>query len=63
MVISAVLGAHNRLNTTTNQTAMYAQAPADSTRPAAGMLRTFTYPGRDRLGQLAMRPSMRPGGA
>ena len=44
LAISALFGARNRLNTMTNQTAMYAQAPADSTRTAAGMLRTFTYP-------------------
>ena len=40
-MISVVFGAHNRLNTVTNQTARYAQAPADSTGTAAGMLRTF----------------------
>lgn len=43
-MISVVFGAHNRLNTVTNQTAMYALAPADSTGTAAGMLRTFMYP-------------------
>jgi len=34
LAISAVVGAHNRLNTMTNQTAMRARAPADSTRTA-----------------------------
>jgi MFS family permease len=45
LVISVVFGAQNGLNIVTNQTAMYAQAPADSTGTAAGMLRTFMYLG------------------
>jgi MFS family permease len=45
VVISAVFGIQNGLNIVTNQTAMYAQAPADSTGTAAGMLRTFMYLG------------------
>jgi len=45
LVISVVFGAQNGLNIVTNQTAMYAQAPADSTGQAAGMLRTFMYLG------------------
>jgi MFS family permease len=45
LVISVVFGAQNGLNVVTNQTAMYAQAPADSTGTAAGMLRTFMYLG------------------
>ena len=45
LVISAVFGAQNGLNIVTNQTAMYAQAPADSTGTAAGMLRTAMYLG------------------
>jgi MFS family permease len=40
-----VFGAQNGLNIVTNQTAMYAQAPADSTGVAAGLLRTFMYVG------------------
>jgi len=48
-VISVVFGAQNGLNIVANQTAMYAQAPADSTSTAAGtaagMLRTFMYLG------------------
>ena len=43
LAISALFGARNRLNTMTNQSTVYAQAPADSTRTAAGMLRTFMY--------------------
>ena len=35
------LRAQKLLNTMTNQTTVYARAPADSTRTAAGMLRTF----------------------
>ena len=45
LVISVVFGAQNGLNVVTNQTAMYAQAPADSTGTAAGMLRTSMYLG------------------
>jgi cyanate permease len=45
LVISVVFGAQNGLNIVTNQAAMYAQAPADSTGTAAGMLRTFMYVG------------------
>jgi len=45
LVISVVFGAQNGLNIVTNQTAMYAQAPADSTGTAAGILRTFMYLG------------------
>jgi MFS family permease len=45
LVISIVFGAQNGLNVVTNQTAMYAQAPAGSTGTAAGMLRTFMYLG------------------
>jgi MFS family permease len=45
LVISVVFGASNGLNVVTNQTAMYTQAPADSTGTAAGMLRTFMYLG------------------
>ena len=45
LAISVVFGAQNGLNIVTNQTAMYAQAPADSTGTAAGMLRTFMYLG------------------
>jgi hypothetical protein len=36
-VISVVSGAQNGLNVVTNQTAVYAQAPADSTGTAANM--------------------------
>jgi len=45
LVISIAFGAQNGMNVVTNQTAMYAQAPADSTGTAAGMLRTFMYLG------------------
>jgi MFS family permease len=45
LAISVVFGAQNGLNIVTNQTAMYAQAPANSTGAAAGMLRTFMYLG------------------
>jgi MFS family permease len=45
LAVSVVFGAQNGLNIVTNQTAMYAQAPADSTGTAAGMLRTFMYLG------------------
>jgi MFS family permease len=45
LVVSVVFGAQNGLNIVTNQTAMYTQAPADSTGTAAGMLRTFMYVG------------------
>ena len=45
LAISVVFGAQNGLNIVTNQTAMYAQAPADSIGTAAGMLRTFMYLG------------------
>jgi MFS family permease len=45
LAVSVVFGAQNGLNVVTNQTAMYAQAPADSTGAAAGMLRTFMYLG------------------
>ena len=44
-MISVVFGAQNGLNIVANQTAMYAQAPADSTGAAAGILRTFMYLG------------------
>ncbi|MBO0803469.1 MAG: MFS transporter [Nocardiopsaceae bacterium] len=45
LAISVVFGAQNGLNIVTNQTAMYAQAPDESTGTAAGMLRTFMYLG------------------
>jgi MFS family permease len=45
LAVSVVFGAQNGLNIVTNQTAMYAQAPPDSTGAAAGMLRTFMYLG------------------
>jgi Raf kinase inhibitor-like YbhB/YbcL family protein len=45
LAVSVVFGAQNGLNVVTNQAAMYAQAPADSTGTAAGMLRTFMYLG------------------
>jgi MFS family permease len=45
LAVSVVFGAQNGINVVTNQTAMYAQAPADSTGTAAGMLRTFMYLG------------------
>jgi MFS family permease len=45
LAVSVVCGAQNGLNVVTNQAAMYAQAPADSTGAAAGMLRTFMYLG------------------
>jgi len=45
LVVSIVFGAQNGLNIVTNQTAMYAQAPADATGTAAGILRTFMYLG------------------
>lgn len=45
LLVSVVFGAQNGLNIVTNQTAMYAQAPADATGTAAGVLRTFMYLG------------------
>jgi MFS family permease len=45
LVISVVFGTQNGLNVVTNQAAMYAQAPAEATGTAAGMLRTFMYLG------------------
>ncbi len=45
LAVSVVFGAQNGLNVITNQTAMYAQAPAGSTGTAAGMLRAFMYLG------------------
>jgi predicted MFS family arabinose efflux permease len=45
LAVSVVFGAQNGLTVVANQTAMYAQAPADSTGTAAGMLRTFMYLG------------------
>jgi MFS family permease len=45
LTVSVVFGVQNGLNIVTNQTAMYAQAAADSTGTAAGMLRTFMYVG------------------
>jgi len=45
LAVSVVFGAQNGLNIVTNQAAMYAQAPANSTGTAAGMLRTFMYLG------------------
>jgi MFS family permease len=45
LAVSLVFGAQNGLNIVTNQTAMYAQAPADATGTAAGILRTFMYLG------------------
>jgi len=45
LVVSVVFGAQNGLNIVTNQTAIYAQAPAASAGTAAGMLRTFMYLG------------------
>jgi MFS family permease len=45
LAVSVVFGAQNGLNVVTNQTAMYAQAPTDSTGTAAGLLRTFMYLG------------------
>jgi hypothetical protein len=44
-VISVVFGAHNRLNTVTNQTALYPPAPGNPAGASAGMLRTFMCPG------------------
>jgi len=45
LAVSLVFGAQNGLNVVTNQTAMYAQAPADAVGAAAGMLRTSMYLG------------------
>jgi predicted MFS family arabinose efflux permease len=45
LAVSVFFGIQNGLNIVTNQTAMYAQAPADSTGTAAGILRTFMYLG------------------
>jgi hypothetical protein len=45
VAVSIVFGVQNGLNVVTNQAAMYAQAPADATGTAAGLLRTFMYLG------------------
>jgi hypothetical protein len=45
LVISVVFGLQSGLNVVTNQAAMYAQAPANATGAAAGLLRTFMYLG------------------
>jgi len=45
LAVSVVFGAQNGLNIVTNQAAMYAQAPAEATGAAAGLLRTFMYLG------------------
>jgi predicted MFS family arabinose efflux permease len=45
LAVSVFFGIQNGLNIVTSQTAMYAQAPADSTGTAAGILRTFMYLG------------------
>ena len=45
LAVSVFFGIQNGLNIVTNQTAMYAQVPADSTGTAAGILRTFMYLG------------------
>ncbi|QKG25359.1 MFS transporter [Actinomadura verrucosospora] len=45
LAVSVVFGVQNGLNIVTNQAAMYAQAPADQTGAAAGLLRTFMYLG------------------
>jgi hypothetical protein len=43
--VSVVFGLQNGLNVVSNQTAMYAQAPATATGAAAGLLRTSMYLG------------------
>jgi MFS family permease len=45
LAISVVFGLQNGLNVVSNQTAMYAQAPATATGAAAGLLRTSMYLG------------------
>lgn len=45
LLVSVVFGVQNGLNIVTNQAAMYAQAPAEQTGAAAGLLRTFMYLG------------------
>jgi sugar phosphate permease len=45
VLISSVFGLQNGVNIVANQAAMYAQAPADATGAAAGLLRTFMYLG------------------
>jgi MFS family permease len=45
VAVSVVFGVQNGLNIVTNQAAMYAQAPADATGTAAGLLRTSMYMG------------------
>ena len=43
--VSIVFGVQNGLSVVTNQAAMYAQAPAEQTGAASGLLRTFMYLG------------------
>jgi hypothetical protein len=45
LVVSVVFGLQNGLNVTSNQTALYQQAPADRTGVAAGLMRSFMYVG------------------
>lgn len=45
LAVSVFFGIQNGLNIVTNQTAMYAQAPARATGAAAGLLRTAMYLG------------------
>ncbi|KAB2383434.1 MFS transporter [Actinomadura montaniterrae] len=45
LLVSVTFGVQNGLNIVTNQAAMYAQAPAEQTGAAAGLLRTFMYLG------------------
>lgn len=45
LAVSAVFGLQNGLNVVSNQAAMYAQAPANATGAAAGLLRTSMYLG------------------
>lgn len=45
LAVSVVFGLQNGLNIVSNQTAMYAQAPARATGAAAGLLRTAMYLG------------------
>lgn len=45
LVISMVFGVQNGLTVVSNQSAMYAQAPADAAGAAAGLLRTSMYLG------------------
>jgi MFS family permease len=45
LAVGVVFGIQNGLNVTTNQSAMYAQAPADQTGVAAGLMRSFMYVG------------------